>query len=202
MSDEQFNKPGRRSLHNAGYNSRDVENNQNDIPNINPNYPENNQINQNYQSPLNAQVNLDSPPIPNSREVLTQNQVHPFQAQNMVNNNINPNFQPVPIQSSQRVNYQLPYNIVVVQSPVVVPRIITVKTRMPFNMICPYCQVQITTEPETTCNVGVCCTVWWLSFMFTPLVYCIYCCIAEDCCCYNAIHRCPICKRPVAQKLL
>ena len=69
-------------------------------------------------------------------------------------------------------------------------------------MFCPYCAVNITTVPEPKFNCGMCWYYGFLTCIGTPLYIPFLWCILGDVCCYEAFHKCPICKRIIAQRLI
>ena len=62
---------------------------------------------------------------------------------------------------------------------------------MPHEINCPHCGKLITTEVETSCNMGSCCLCFWLSCVIWII---ILLCMGKEIGCADAIHRCPECK--------
>ena len=73
------------------------------------------------------------------------------------------------------------------------PRIITIPDfkSSPIAMICPFCQVAITTKTEPKLNCVACCC-----FLFFGLLYCCFqLCSNRNVCCCDIAHKCPRCGR-------
>ena len=94
-----------------------------------------------------------------------------------------PMAQPVPVTAGVVVN-QVPMTT------------ITANTSSPFATTCPYCKKGITTVPTKTCNCMACIFCYFTACL---LYFCIQCCRGKDCCCYDAIHKCPSCGSTIAQ---
>ena len=62
---------------------------------------------------------------------------------------------------------------------------------MPHEINCPHCGKLITTEVETSCNMGSCCLCFWLSCVIWII---ILLCMGKEIGCADAVHRCPECK--------
>ena len=68
-------------------------------------------------------------------------------------------------------------------------------TYLPFETECPFCKKEITTDAIQTFNCGTC-------FLCYSTGFCLFCCIQicreKDICCYDAVHRCPYCRKTIA----
>ena len=202
----------KRSLKNSDYN-KILENTENTEENLNTEDKKDIQVTvqntQENQDNVNQQINIESSPALYSREQIlnnpattTQMQVHPNQ--NTLNNNvINYNqVQPVPIQTTQMggVRY-VPMNGIIVNHQIgVIPTMERVGTYKPYQMTCPYCTMTGMTVPEISWNCGACCFFTICDIYFLGLASLIRCCLGGDCCCYDAIHKCPNCGRIIAKR--
>ena len=163
---------------------------------------------QNYQETqrnLNEENNNLKPvPVANSNNQMLAPpvQMQPQPIPNVISNN-SQNINQMQVQATPIVtNQTVVPNQIIYHHIAVAPSIISVKTYMPFNMTCPYCAVEVTTVPETDFNCGFCCLITFFSICFTPLTLCIHCCVNGDFCCYDAMHKCPLCGRCIARKTL
>ena len=163
---------------------------------------------QNYQETqrnLNEENNNLKPvPVANSNNQMLAPpvQMQPQPIPNVISNN-SQNINQMQVQTTPIVtNQTVVPNQIIYHHIAVAPSIMSVKTYMPFNMTCPYCAVEVTTVPETDFNCGFCCLITFFSIWFTPLTLCIHCCVNGDFCCYDAMHKCPICGRCIARKTL
>ena len=68
-------------------------------------------------------------------------------------------------------------------------------TSSPFSTVCPSCKNQITTTAVQTFNCGTCLLCCWTGYV---LFICLQLCRGKDICCYDAVHRCPVCGQTVA----
>jgi len=202
----------KRSLKNSDYN-KILENTENTEENLNTEDKKDIQVTvQNTQenhTNENQQINIESSPALYSREQIlnnpatsTQMQVQPNQ--NTLNNNvINYNqAQPVPIQTTQMegVRY-VPLNGIIVNHQIaVMPTIETVPTYKPYQMTCPYCTMTGMTVPEISWNCGACFFIICCDIFFLGYLSLIRLCLRSDCCCYDAIHKCPNCGRIIAKR--
>ena len=161
---------------------------------------------QNYQETqrnLNEENNNLKPvPVANSNNQMlaapVQMQLQPIP--NVISNN-SQNINQMQVRATPIVtNQTVVPNQIIYHHIAVAPSIMSVKTYMPFNMTCPYCAVEVTTVPETDFNCGICCLLTFFSICFTPLVLCIHCCVDGDFCCYDAMHKCPLCGRCIARR--
>ena len=127
-------------------------------------------------------------------------QMQPQPIPNVISNN-SQNINQMQVRATPIVtNQTVVPNQIIYHHIAVAPSIMSVKTYMPFNMTCPYCAVEVTTVPETDFNCGICCLLTFFSICFTPLVLCIHCCVDGDFCCYDAMHKCPLCGRCIARR--
>ena len=161
---------------------------------------------QNYQETqrnLNEENNNLKPvPVANSNNqmIAPPVQMQPQPIPNVIGNN-SQNINQMQVQTTPIVtNQTVVPNQIIYHHIAVAPSIMDVKTYKPFNMTCPYCAVEVTTVPETDFNCGFCCLITFFSICFTPLVLCIHCCINGDFCCFDAMHKCPICGRCIARR--
>ena len=191
-----------------------IQQNQNILPpnELNKKLSVNNQPNiNNNMSNAKLEINKPSSNMPNmgnqmtsypqqtsSRNQLQQNQL--IQNYNINNgNNINAVgvYQPVPIQSFPMLsNQMIPLNAIIVQPySIAIP---SIGTYEPINMPCPYCRINVTTQVNTDFNWGVCWCMCWMTYFCLWWLFLLKICTGEDCCCFNAVHRCPNCRRVIA----
>ena len=194
-----------------------IQQNQNVLPQntLNKNISVNNQANiNNNMLNVNPAINKPTSNMPytgnqmishpqqtSSRIQLQPNQ--PIQNYNINNrNNIQAVrvYQPVPIQSFPMMNNQIiPLNAIIVQPySIAIP---SIGTYEPTNMTCPYCRINVTTVTDTDFNYFVCCAMCWMTYFCLWWTFLFKICTGEDCCCYNAVHRCPNCQRVIASHI-
>ena len=194
-----------------------IQQNQNVLPQntLNKNISVNNQANINNNM-LNANPAINKP---TSNMPYTGNQMisHPQQTSSRIqlqpnqpiqNYNINNRnniqavrvYQPVPIQSFPMLSNQIvPLNAIIVQPySIAIP---SIGTYEPTNMPCPYCRINVTTVVDTDFNCGICCCMCWMTYFCLWWTFLFKICTGEDCCCYNAVHRCPNCQRVIASHI-
>ena len=83
----------------------------------------------------------------------------------------------------------------VVVNQVVPSYSVVAHTSSPFSTVCPSCKNQITTTAVQTFNCATCCMCCYTGLV---LFICIQCCRGKDLCCYDAVHKCPVCGQTVA----
>ena len=142
------------------------------------------------KGPINPQIqqNMEQNPQPG----FAQNQVYTYGKQQYVEQQYG---SPVIISSS------LPQggNAIIINQPIP-SLVITTTPKMsgtsPVPMICPYCQQQITTSVEKSCNCVTCFLCWVTGFCF----FCCYqICAGKEVGCCDAVHRCPSCHALIGQ---
>ena len=95
----------------------------------------------------------------------------------------------------------VPMNGIIVNHQIgVIPTMERVGTYKPYQMTCPYCTTTGMTVPEISWNCGACCFFTICDIYFLGLASLIRCCLGGDCCCYDAIHKCPNCGRIIAKR--
>ena len=141
-----------------------------------------------------------------------QNKIPQFSMNN--NPNINPvsQFQQVPNRNSFIVGNQMypqgfQNGIIVIRQFTQVPIIQNTRRYTPISLMCPYCQINVSTEPiiHWSFRSGCICFATLLLYIIS---YCLcffldLCCLAcsdEDYCWYEADHRCPNCKNIIARR--
>ena len=65
---------------------------------------------------------------------------------------------------------------------------------IPHNVICPYCNQNILTNVQASCNMGSCCLCFWLSCIIWAI---ILLCMGKEIGCADATHKCPNCKNVI-----
>ena len=210
MTNNPEGKLGKRTVKNS-FTNRMIENTCNTEENTKNISEMNNQNTmqipvQNYQETqrnLNEENNNLKPvPVANSNNQMLAPpvQMQPQPIPNAISNN-SQNINQMQVRATPIVtNQTVVPNQIIYHHIAVAPSIMSVKTYMPFNMTCPYCAVEVTTVPETDFNCGICCLLTFFSICFTPLVLCIHCCVDGDFCCYDAMHKCPLCGRCIARR--
>ena len=229
MSNLKDEKTGKRTIRNSATNNaiENYQNYQNTEESItlrvNPDNKKDIQENvintPETQRNLNEQVNTETNPISYARDNILDNknvtsvpvQQQLVQNQNINNVNLNANnenrinviqsTQPVPIVSTPNiiVGQQNPTNGIILNHQfTVMPSVNYVRTYKPFEMTCPFCFANVITVPETSWSCGACCLTVLLGYLSVGLYPCIRCCV-QDFCCFDAKHRCPNCRRIIAE---
>ena len=65
---------------------------------------------------------------------------------------------------------------------------------IPHTLICPFCNQNVTTLVEASCNMGSCCLCFWLSCITWAI---ILLCMGKEIGCADATHKCPNCKNVI-----
>ena len=152
----------------------------------------------------NQQINIESPPARTNDQILS-----PAYAINIPQNsnyeikniNVVTQFQQVPIRPGITQNQTvLPNGVIIInQAPIQ-----KVRNYSSSKITCPFCQLEVYTVPENvtwTCQSCNSCTeIVCLNILFCGLPIFIALCCGEDLCCYEADHRCPKCKKIIAQR--
>ena len=98
-------------------------------------------------------------------------------------------------QGNVPVNYSPPVQAAVVVNQVVPVATVISHTSSPFATTCQYCKNQITTTAIQTFNCSACLLCCWTGWIF----FCCFQLIREkDICCYDAVHKCPICGNTIS----
>ena len=109
---------------------------------------------------------------------------------------LSPQPQPIIINSANSSEVALPRRETSIVVNQVSPGISMIAhTYLPFETECPFCKKEITTDAIQTFNCGTC-------FLCYSTGFCLFCCIQicreKDICCYDAVHRCPYCRKTIA----
>ena len=211
MSQKEEEKKGKRTIKNNPKNKNPETSSEGNIKTEEHLHHQDKQTEYNQNNPIevntmNPQVTIGTSPALYSRDQMLsspiQNQTEqtPIIGENTINE-IN-QIRKDPTQNPPIVRNQVasPENNIVHHRIIIVPLPIQVKTYKPFKMTCPFCAVNVTTVPELKFN---CCFCWLFGCLFfwsLTLALYIYACVAGDFCFYDAVHKCPLCKRIIAQR--
>ena len=208
MSQKEEVKKGKRTIKNNPRNKNPETNSERNIKTEEHLHHQDKQTEYNQNNPIevntmNPQVTVETSPALYSKDQMLssaiQNQAEqsPIIAENTINE-----INQIRTDPTQNVRNQgaSPDNSILQYRLIIVPLPIKVKTYKPFNMTCPFCAVKVTTVPEIKFNCCMCCLFSFIN-LFLPLIpLLIFACAAGDICCYDAIHKCPLCKRIIARR--
>ena len=210
MSQKEEEKKGKRTIKNNPKNKNPETNSEGNIKTEEHLHHQDKQTEYNQNVPIevntiNPQVTIETFPALYTRDQMLaspiQNQTEqtPIIAENTINE-IN-QIRTDPTQNPPIVRNQVasPENNIVHHRIIIVPLPIQVKTYKPFKMTCPFCVEKVTTVPELKFNCCICWLFGCLSLLLPPTL-CFYSCLAGDFCCYDAFHKCPLCKRIIAKR--
>ena len=156
---------------------------------------------------MNRHVNIEVPStltnniiIPNSNQFGNPQRIINYNP----NINIQGQFQQVPIQNSAVIQNQMFPRVIVIN----VDEKKKIKTCEPTKILCPYCQIEVISEPTLSWTNKSCNSLFQLivfSIITCGMGFLVFLCETNsisDCCCYEADHLCPKCKKIIDKRKL